>query len=72
MSRTMGKLNTGIPQIPLIPVGLDPEIVADRQNLPIFAHRAEIIQCINKNQVGLLISINSLLWLNNLRSLNSI
>ena len=51
MSRTMGKLNTGIPQIPSVPVGIDPEILADRQNLPIFARRAEIIQTINQNQV---------------------
>jgi HrpA-like RNA helicase len=47
----MGKLNTGIPQIPSVPVGVDPEITADRQNLPIFARRAEIIQTINQNQV---------------------
>jgi hypothetical protein len=51
MSRTMGKLNTGIPQVPIVPVGVDPEIAADRQGLPIFAHRTEIIQTINQNQV---------------------
>jgi hypothetical protein len=64
MSRTMGKLNTGIPQVPIVPVGVDPEIAADRQGLPIFAHRAEIIQTINQNQVKHFFLFESILFLN--------
>ena len=58
MSRTMGKLNTGIPQVPLVPVGVDPEILSDRQQLPIFAHRAEIIHTINHNQVTFFLALS--------------
>jgi hypothetical protein len=69
MSRTMGKLNTGIPQVPIVPVGVDPEIAADRQGLPIFAHRTEIIQTINQNQVKYFFLFETIL-LPNLRDIS--
>ena len=51
LTRTVGKLGRGIPLVPSIPVSVRPEIISERQSLPIFAHRAEILHAINQNQV---------------------
>ena len=47
----MGKLSSGIPQVPVHPVMVYPDVLAERQTLPIFAHREEIIQAISTHQV---------------------
>ena len=56
MSRAMGKLNSGIPQIPLASGHCDPSspIAQSRKDLPIWHQRAEIIQSIAQNQVTLI------------------
>ena len=50
----MGKLNSGIPQVPPSGVAYHHEAHLKRQELPIWAHRAEIIQSIAQNQVTLI------------------
>ena len=56
MSRAMGKLNSGIPQVPPAPgpSAFSTEIASKRQDLPIFLHRKEIMQSIAQNQVTLI------------------
>ena len=56
MSRAMGKLNSGIPQIPLASGNQDPNsaIALSRKELPISHQRAEIIQSITQNQITLI------------------
>ncbi len=51
-SRAMGKLNSGIPQIPSSGVAYHHEAYLKRRDLPIWPHRADIIQTIAANQVG--------------------
>ena len=59
LSRAMGKLNSGMPQVPPDPpyappsLGFD-EIQAKRKELPIWNFRREIIQSIQHNQVTLI------------------
>jgi hypothetical protein len=52
MTRTMGKLNSGIPQVPTSPTLVHPELISERKSLPIFLHRDEIIDNIMHNQVN--------------------
>ena len=49
----MGKLSTGIPQVPGPPT-LNAETLTTRQDLPIWLHRSDIIQSIAQNQVTLI------------------
>ena len=50
----MGKLNSGIPQVPPSGLNLHSESTAVRQDLPIWPQRQEIIQAISQNQVVLI------------------
>ena len=52
----MGKLNSGIPQVPPAPgpAAFSTEIASKRQDLPIWAYRQEIVQTIAQNQVTLI------------------
>ena len=50
LSRSMGKLNSGIAQVPPA-VRQDEQIAFHRQNLPIWSKRSDILHCIDSNQV---------------------
>ena len=50
----MGKLNSGIPQVPPSGVAFHHEALSKRQELPIWANRADIIQAVAQNQVTLI------------------
>lgn len=50
-SRNMGKLNNGASQVPPLPLALHPEIMKERRNLPIFAHKSSIMEAIRSHQV---------------------
>ena len=58
LSRNMGKVNSGIPQVPgrglISPHSGDEEVFSSikRQELPIWAQRQEIIDAISQNQVN--------------------
>lgn len=49
----MGKLNSGIPQVPQKGLCLQDDAVAKRMELPIWNQRVEIIEAVNRNQIVL-------------------
>lgn len=50
MNKALGRLPTGLPQVPPAP-GCAEELQTFRQNLPIWPHREEIVRTIASNQV---------------------
>lgn len=50
MNKSLGRLPTGLPQVPPTP-GCSEELQIFKQNLPIWPHRDEIVRTIASNQV---------------------
>ncbi len=53
MTRAMGKLNSGIPQVPPATSTFGNDAIAKRRDLPIWTLRNEIVTSISQNQVTL-------------------